>query len=544
MKILNLVLGPLKSDRGVGIMEALIVTVIVALSAVAFLTLSENQSIFLKRTRQTNARDQLGNFFQGVIHDRALLLFSAQHSKNSKLKECFGDAERGIAPKCEIGKPQPLWILDLTDPKLQKVWTAPPETPALFDEHGQGCEKERGTLCHFQVYTTFTAYCEKETNDCKYPARILIKIGLKQLASNDRKITPTILKPLEFTAAHLISYNVAPEIISAPSSISLSSAQPVKGFNILLKRERPEFKVIWHMCDSSSPEVMIQCLESNDTDLVTVTARLATHEAGKTHKARFQLANLGPQPNTSKIVEIPITILPVCNLPWGSVLESGFSVTGYDKALVGLDEECKPVPLVCDNGKLIGGAKYQTCQRRQPNNCVAPWGESIAHGQGRIAFGLESVPFGTICPQENRVCFDGKLSGTALYQSCTTQPPLSCVLPWGGTVPHSTQVLAFSHQQVPFGQNCENQKEFRYCQNGTLTGSFSYNSCSSAPPRNCVTPWGSQIQHGQSAPAYLRQNVPNGQSCTGGGNFEQRLCNDGTLGGSFGNASCYVLPPI
>jgi hypothetical protein len=116
----------LHSEKGVGIMEALVVTVIVALSAVAFLTLQENQGIFLKRTRQVNTRDQLGNFFHGVVQDRGLFLFSALHEKNSDLRDCLGNPSRGIPPACAIGKPFPLWLIDLTDPTLKKVWTAPP----------------------------------------------------------------------------------------------------------------------------------------------------------------------------------------------------------------------------------------------------------------------------------------------------------------------------------------------------------------------------------------------------------------------------------
>lgn len=55
----------LNSQRGVGLVEALVVTVIVAMAGLAFLTLVENQNIFVKRTRQTNARDQLTFFFTG-----------------------------------------------------------------------------------------------------------------------------------------------------------------------------------------------------------------------------------------------------------------------------------------------------------------------------------------------------------------------------------------------------------------------------------------------------------------------------------------------
>ena len=116
---------------GVGIVEALVVTVIVALAAVAFLSLTENQNLFLRRTRQTNARDQLTTFLQGLVRDKSLLLFSARHPSNVKLRKCLGDADKKTEPDCDYGKQSPLYLVDLTDPTFQKVWTGPTEAPVL-----------------------------------------------------------------------------------------------------------------------------------------------------------------------------------------------------------------------------------------------------------------------------------------------------------------------------------------------------------------------------------------------------------------------------
>lgn len=533
----------LRSQSGVGIMEALVVTVIVALSAVAFLTLQENQGIFLKRTRQVNTRDQLGNFFHGVVQDRGLFIFSAQHEMNKDLRDCLGDPARGTPPGCAIGKPFPLWLIDLTDPTLKKVWTAPPDKPALFDESGQGCGEDRRALCRFEASTTFTALCSDERTDCKYPSRFVVNLSLKQLYSQNQAVTPLNLKPVQYSHAHLIQYNRPPKFLAVPQKLWLSSFSSSRSVVLTLINERTEFPLAWHACDSSSPEIMVQCLEPTNSNSVTATIRLATGTFGKTHKVRLQIANLGPAPNASEIIEIPVSIEPVCITPWGQIIENGITVTAYDKPTVAYTEECKTADLTCVNGVLNGTGKYQNCARRTPIACQLPWGETLPHGTSKVAFGYQTVPFGMLCPQETRVCTDGVLSGTAQFPNCTIQPAAACTTPWGVQVPHGNTAIGYLTANVPFGQSCDSQQQVRMCNNGVLAGTASLQNCTVALPRNCNAPWGATVIHGMNIDAYSRQTVPFGQSCNVGGVFERRTCFDGTLNGSFGFPNCTTLGP-
>lgn len=533
----------LRSEKGVGIMEALVVTVIVALSAVAFLALQENQGAFLKRTRQTSTRDQLGNFFHGVIQDRGLFLFSAQHPTNEKLRECLGDPARGIAPNCTIGKVFPLWLTDLTDPNLRKVWTAPPEKPALFDESGQGCGEERRALCRFEVSTTFTALCSNEKTDCKYPSRFVVNLYLKQLYSTNKAVTPLNLKSLTYSYAHLIEYNKPPKFVSVPDKLWLSTVSSSRSVVLSLTNERPDLPLVWHACDSSSADVMLQCLPITNSTTATATIRLATNLYGKKHSIRLQIANLGPSPNASEIIEIPVSIEPVCLTPWGQYIENGITMTAYDRPTVAFTEECKPSDIACTNGTISGTGRYQSCVRRAPVACQLPWGESLPHGTSRVSFGYQSVPFGMPCPQETRTCNDGILSGTAQFANCSSQQAAKCPLPWGGEIEHANTIAAFTSDVVPFGQACDSRQQLRMCNNGVLSGSATFRTCNPANPKPCNTPWGVRVQHGDDIGAFSRSSVPFGQACNIIGVLEQRRCEDGILSGSFQFQSCVALPP-
>ena len=213
----------LRSQRGIGIVEALVVTVIVAMAALAFLTLTENQGVFLKRTRQTNARDQLNFFLQGLIRDKSLFMFSVQHPSNVKLRECLGDPAKKIEPKCEYGKKSPLYLVDLTDKTFQKVWTAPPETPALYDEHAQGCDpKERAGMCRFEVGTFFEPLCPGNAETCAKPDRIIVTYTLKQIFSTDTNINPLQLRSTTLSHGHTFLYNDPPIVTGIPLKLNMS----------------------------------------------------------------------------------------------------------------------------------------------------------------------------------------------------------------------------------------------------------------------------------------------------------------------------------
>lgn len=52
-------------------------------------------------------------------------------------------------------------------------------------------------------------------------------------------------------------------------------------------------------------------------------------------------------------------------------------------------------------------------------SCVTPWGSTIAHGATVTAFGASSVSCGSTCSSETRTCNNGTLSGSYTNQSCS-----------------------------------------------------------------------------------------------------------------------------
>ncbi len=105
----------------------------------------------------------------------------------------------------------------------------------------------------------------------------------------------------------------------------------------------------------------------------------------------------------------------------------------------------------------------------------------------------------------------------------------SCSLPWGGTLGDGQGVTAY---QTDVSSNCAGIAETRTCNNGTLSGSYTYASCS-ATPASCTLPWGGSIASGASTTAY-QTNVSS--NCAG--IAQTRTCTNGTLSGSYTYASC------
>lgn len=113
--------------------------------------------------------------------------------------------------------------------------------------------------------------------------------------------------------------------------------------------------------------------------------------------------------------------------------------------------------------------------------------------------------------------------------------PAGCVFA-GNTLNHGDTVTAYRNSGVPFGDDCNaaTNVETRSCNNGTLTGSFTNDSCATGTPNSCTAPWGETIAHGASVTAY-ETNI---QPATGECNSQQRTCNNGTLSGTFTFNQC------
>lgn len=104
-----------------------------------------------------------------------------------------------------------------------------------------------------------------------------------------------------------------------------------------------------------------------------------------------------------------------------------------------------------------------------------------------------------------------------------------CNLPWGGSIAHGANVTAYS-STAPAAA-CSTVQETRTCSNGTLSGSFTNQSCTNG----CTgTPWGN-VSTGYSNTAYS-STAPSGVSCASVS--QTRTCTNGSLSGSFTNTSC------
>ncbi len=115
-----------------------------------------------------------------------------------------------------------------------------------------------------------------------------------------------------------------------------------------------------------------------------------------------------------------------------------------------------------------------------------------------------------------------------------------CNLPWGGTIPHGASVAAYQAAGVACGGGCTG--EMRTCNSGILSGSYTNQSCSVAVCAGCGLPWGGSIAHGASVRAYQDDHLDCGSDCERADNAENRVCNNGSLSGSMGHASCSAGP--
>jgi hypothetical protein len=220
-----------------------------------------------------------------------------------------------------------------------------------------------------------------------------------------------------------------------------------------------------------------------------------------------------------------------CALPWGGTISNGQSVTAYSAAHPTGAQACSAIAetRTCTNGTLSGSNTQQACTLLA---CTLPWGGSIASGQSVTAYSAASPAVGQACSAlaQTRACTNGALSGGNAQQSCT---PLSCTLPWGGSIGDGQSVTAYSATSPPAGQACSTISQTRTCSLGTLSGSYTQQSCSAV----CALPWSGTINQGQSVTAYSSPSVGVGQLCSSVA--QTRTCGaSGTLSGSYTNQGC------
>ncbi|OGG62798.1 hypothetical protein A3C21_00820 [Candidatus Kaiserbacteria bacterium RIFCSPHIGHO2_02_FULL_59_21] len=138
--------------------------------------------------------------------------------------------------------------------------------------------------------------------------------------------------------------------------------------------------------------------------------------------------------------------------------------------------------------------------------------------------------------------YNGTVSGPGGSGSCSVTLTVnrSCTFN-GQTITHGNSVTAYQASTVPYGSSCSSQT--RTCNDGTLSGSYQYSSCSVNSPANCSLD-GVTVNHGESRTFYSVQTAPSGELCSFATYSQSRACTDGSLSGSasFQYASCSCTP--
>lgn len=159
-------------------------------------------------------------------------------------------------------------------------------------------------------------------------------------------------------------------------------------------------------------------------------------------------------------------------------------------------------------------------------------GKTLNEGDSIISYLSSTAAFGESCVSESRVCKGGSLSGSYSYAFCNVDIPKACIFN-GKTIAHGAVIDAYQNSAVDFGGRCVS--EVRVCDNGSLSGSFAYAACEVGQPKSCLFD-GKTLAHGSSVIAFLSSSVAFGKTCV----EESRKCLDGSLSGTFEYTSCSV----
>jgi hypothetical protein len=169
-------------------------------------------------------------------------------------------------------------------------------------------------------------------------------------------------------------------------------------------------------------------------------------------------------------------------------------------------------------------------------------GTPVNHGDSITAYQTSSVPYGNTCVSQQRTCNAGTLSGSYAFSSCSVDPGSNCAPVDGVTVNHGSSATFYLRPCEDTGNTCSSQS--RACTNGSLSGTYSNASCSVAGGVSCTLD-GQTVGHGAGRYFYNTTSVPFGQSCDTGTYRLYRNCSNGVLDGSasFNRASCTTAAP-
>ena len=184
--------------------------------------------------------------------------------------------------------------------------------------------------------------------------------------------------------------------------------------------------------------------------------------------------------------------------------------------------------------------------RREPSNCTLADDTEIKHGAQFVGYEESAVANGQTCKSRIQTCNDG-ITGDYRYSSCSVAASNACIFN-GKIIESGSSVVAYSSETIEYAGQCSTISEPRYCDNGTLSGSFAYSTCTPKSPNDCFyrdpDNNSATILSGNSVVAYKYNSVAYNAQCSGFSdeNDEARVCTNGALSGSFSYLVCSVRP--
>ncbi|MFW5878728.1 MAG: hypothetical protein ACOCVR_02820, partial [Myxococcota bacterium] len=185
---------------------------------------------------------------------------------------------------------------------------------------------------------------------------------------------------------------------------------------------------------------------------------------------------------------------------------------------------------LCDDGSW----ELQSGGTCSADGCTTPWGDDISHGESVTAYENEIEPCEGTCVDETRTCSYGTLSGSYTNETCSA-PCADCpatTVTWG-SYDCSGSLSATSHGNTRTATNSEDGRSGSatyFCDDGT----WELQSGSTCDADGCTTPWGTTISHGSSVTAFQDSSVACGDSC----DSQARTCSYGDLSGSYTYKTC------
>lgn len=180
--------------------------------------------------------------------------------------------------------------------------------------------------------------------------------------------------------------------------------------------------------------------------------------------------------------------------------------------------------------------------------CTTPRWYQIEHWDSVLAYKqLDNTP--DICNIERRYCRNWKLSWTYTQQGCSINSNYSYELKWEVSIPStSTEEIKWWARQNPdwtvtvksdeiwwwFVLDKPNRSSTDYSYSDNFREEENWIDQIERPHRNCTTPWGEKVKHGQIIQAFKHENWFSDAPCEA----QFRLCSMGELLWTYTESTC------